>query len=97
MTAEEISFLSQEQIENIPPQDFGYFMYRFNSAKLDALEWDTWNKMTYEQLSYISMDVFSILKEDILQLLIEKFKTIKILSKYKKELAIKSYRYSLCL
>lgn len=82
MTAEEISFLSQEQIENIPPQDFGYFMYKFNSAKLDALEWDTWNKMTYEQLSYISMDVFSILKEDILQLLIEKFKnnqnTIKI-------------------
>lgn len=74
MTAEEISFLSQEQIENIPPQDFGYFMYKFNSAKLDALEWDTWNKMTYEQLSYISMDVFSILKEDILQLLIEKFK-----------------------
>lgn len=82
MTAEEISFLSQEQIENIPPQDFGYFMYRFNSAKLDALEWDTWDKMTYEQLSYISMDVFSMLKEDILQLLIEKFKnnqnTIKI-------------------
>lgn len=82
MTAEEMSFLSQEQMENIPPQDFGYFMYRFNSAKLDALEWDTWDKMTYEQLSYISMDVFSILKEDILQLLIEKFKnnqnTIKI-------------------
>ena len=82
MTAEEISFLSQEQMENIPPQDFGYFMYKFNSAKLDALEWDTWNKMTYEQLSYISMDVFSILKEDVLQLLIEKFKnnqnTIKI-------------------
>ena len=82
MTAEEISFLSQEQIENIPPQHFGYFMYKFNSAKLDALEWDTWDKMTYEQLSYISMDVFSILKEDILQLLIEKFKnnqnTIKI-------------------
>lgn len=74
MTMEELSFLSKEEMEQIPPQDFGVFVNAESRYRLDALTWETWDKLTYSQLSHMSANVFSLLKEDIIQRLIDKFK-----------------------
>lgn len=74
MTIEELSFMSAKEIENIPPQEFGTFTSAGNMYKLDAMTWDIWNKMTYAQLSHIGSNAFSLLKEDVVTMLIDKFK-----------------------
>ena len=74
MTMEELSFLSKGEMEQIPPQDFGIYVNAESRYRLDALTWETWDKLTYSQLSHMSANVFSLLKEDIIQRLIDKFK-----------------------
>lgn len=71
----ELSLMTREEIEKIPSSQFEIYGTESQpSYVLDALKWDTWNKFTYEQLSYIRFSVFLYISENIIQLLIDKFK-----------------------
>lgn len=71
----EMSLMTREEIEKIPSNQFEIYGTDNNPGfVLDALKWDTWNKFTYDQLNHIRYSVFLYISENIIQLLIDKFK-----------------------
>lgn len=71
----ELMTMTDEEIKAIKPEEFSVFGTQMVKASfLSQLPIATWDKLTYEQLSHMNLEVFVYLKDEILELLIQKFK-----------------------
>lgn len=71
----ELITMTDEEIKAIKPEEFSVFGTQMVKASfLSQLPVSVWDKLTYEQLSHMNLEVFVYLKDEILELLIQKFK-----------------------
>lgn len=100
ISVSEMSLMTKEEIEQIPSNQFDiYGTETYPGYVLDALKWDTWDKFTYDQLNHIRYSVFLYISENIIQLLIDKFKDKQELVNIEKNIngkIIPIQSYSLC-